>query len=226
MKLRSVVSASVLTLVTATQGFAATLAPTSYDMNNGDGQASGGSYNYWDKNYSGIGSTTTDNALLSGGLGDLTDGVTTSQNWFDVENGAGTGPYVGWYSPVTPTVAITFNFGGPVNVDTIRIHADDSNGTGGVSLPSSASFSWSTGSVGPTAVVDPDAGFGPSWLDFNGLGIVGASSVTVTLGYGNGWIFVDEVQLIGTPVPEPSTYALMALGLAGIGAAARRRRAG
>jgi len=223
MRFDSLLSASLLALAAAAPALAAPVNPTSYDMHNGDGQASGGSYNYWDKNYSGIGSTTTDNALLSGGLGDLTDGVTTNQNWFSVENSAGTGPYVGWYSQVTPTVAITFNFGGPVNIDTIRIHADDSAGAGGVSLPSRVDFTWAGGSAG-AVVVDPSAGSEPSWLDFAGLGITGASSVTVTLGYGNAWIFVDEVEFIGAPIPEPSTYALMALGLAGLGAVARRRR--
>lgn len=62
---------------------AITLSPTSYDMSNGNGQATGGQFNYWDKAYSGSGNTTLDNASLAGGLGDLTNGVTTSSNWFE-----------------------------------------------------------------------------------------------------------------------------------------------
>lgn len=223
MKLNALLGASLLALTAAAPALAATVNPISYDMHNGHGVASSGSFNYWDKAYSGSGSTTTDNALLSGGLGDLTDGVTTNLNWVNVENLAGTGPYVGWRKTVLPTLAITFNFASPVNIDTIRLHADDSGGFGGVSLPSRVDFTWATGSAG-AVVVDPSAGTEPSWLDFTGLGITGASSVTVTVGYGNEWIFLDEVQFIGAPVPEPSTYALMALGLAGMVAVARRRR--
>ena len=52
---------------------------TSYEMPNGGGDASGGTYNYWDGSYSGSGSTTTDAAALSGGLGDLTDGIIATE---------------------------------------------------------------------------------------------------------------------------------------------------
>ncbi len=38
-------------------------------------------------------------------------------------------------------------------------------------------------------------------------------------------VLIDDVSLDVTPIPEPSTYALMLLGLAGVGALARRRRA-
>jgi hypothetical protein len=39
-----------------------------------------------------------------------------------------------------------------------------------------------------------------------------------------GKVLIDNVNLEVTPIPEPSTYALMLLGLAGVGAIARRRR--
>jgi len=58
---------------------ASSLPVASYDMNNGDGQASGGSFNYWDRFYTGTGATTTDDAPLNGGVGDLTDGIVPVQ---------------------------------------------------------------------------------------------------------------------------------------------------
>jgi len=87
--------AGALSLVVAVSAPAsgAVLSPIHYDMPNGDGQASGGTYNYWEAGYSGAGLATTDGAALSGGVGKLTDGVATTQPWFRVSNNAGTGPY-------------------------------------------------------------------------------------------------------------------------------------
>src|SRR5215471_20513042 len=100
----------LLAILWATQVFAIILTPLSYDMLNGNGQASGGAYNYWDKFYTGAGNTMQDNAFLSGGLGDLTDGIVTNEHWFNVENSAGTGPYVGWLF-LNPTVVFHFSGG-------------------------------------------------------------------------------------------------------------------
>jgi hypothetical protein len=49
---------------------AAQLLPTAYDTPNGDGQAHGGSFNHWDKAYTGTGSITlhADNANGQGGV--------------------------------------------------------------------------------------------------------------------------------------------------------------
>ncbi len=207
--------------VTGSAG-AAAVAPTSYSMANGSGTASGGQYNYWDANYNGSGATTTDGAALSGGLGDLTDGVVATDNWFNVENLAGSGPYVGWRSNVTPNPVVTFFFGAPVDIDLIRVHADDSGGNGGVNLPSSVLITWGGGSVSVN-VVDPDpASTAPAWLDFGGLGISQVSSLSVQFFNSNTWVFVDEVSFAnnGNAVPVPATLGLVLLGLA---AAARRR---
>lgn len=43
--------------------------------------------------------------------------------------------------------------------------------------------------------------------------------------YGQAKIFIDDVSLSVAAIPEPSTYALMLAGLAGVGFLARRRRA-
>jgi PEP-CTERM motif len=57
------------------------------------------------------------------------------------------------------------------------------------------------------------------------LGFAAASitSVAVRPGTFNDWVGVDNI--VFAPVPETSTYAMMALGLALLGVAARRRRA-
>lgn len=194
------------------------LMPTQYDMPNGSGEASGGNFNYWDLNYSGSGSTSTDGAALSGGLGDLTDGVVTNLNWIDVENDAGTGPYVGWVLGVSPDPVVTFAFASLVDIDTVRVHADDSNGNGGVDLPSRVRISWAGGNA-DFSVTDP-ATADPQWLTFSGLGIGGVSSVSVQFFHRNQWVFVDEVQFDGQAVPLPGTLALASLGLVAL----RRRR--
>jgi hypothetical protein len=111
---RLCLSASAAVLLLGMTGFAsaAPLLPTSQDMPNGSGQASGGSFNYWDLSYTGAGATNVDGAALSGGLGGLTDGALAGDNWLTVENGAGTGLYTGGLD-IDPT--ITFNFAGSVS---------------------------------------------------------------------------------------------------------------
>ena len=48
------------------------------------------------------------------------------------------------------------------------------------------------------------------------------TSVRVTPGWFNDWVGVDNV--VFAPVPEPATYAMMALGLAALLAFRRRAR--
>jgi hypothetical protein len=189
---------------------------TTYDMPNGNGQASGGSLNYWDRNYSGSGSTTIDGAPLSGGLGKLTDGVASTQPWYLVSNDAGTGEYVGWYRTLNPL--ITFNFAGDPLIDEITVYLDNTH-IGGVYAPSailidgiSRSFTApAVGSVGP--------------VDFTALGLTGGSH-TIQLNQDAGrWVFVSEISFAGAAaeVPEPAPLALVALGLAGLACVGRRR---
>lgn len=56
------------------------------------------------------------------------------------------------------------------------------------------------------------------------LAAASITSVAVRPGSYNDWVGVDNI--VFAPVPETSTYAMMALGLAALGVAARRRRAG
>jgi hypothetical protein len=200
---------------------AATINPVSYDTRNGDGQASSGSYNYWDLSYSGSGNTSTDAAPLSGGLGDLTDGVIAAQNWLFVENGSGTGPYVGWRRSNGVPV-ITFKFSGNFVFSSMTLYLDDSDGNGGVDLPASADVA-----IGPwmnNFLIGSQAGGDPKAITLN-LGGKAGDEVEVTLNYANEWIFLSEVAFDGrqAAVPEASTFALCGAGLALAALLSRRR---
>jgi len=192
--------------------FTAPITVASYDMPNGQGQASGGTFNYWDLNYSGAGATNTDGSPLTGGLGDLTDGFIALNNWSAAENAAGTGPYVGWRSGFTSNPLITFRFAGPVNIDTITFYVDDSDGDGGVTVPLSFEIGLSGGPLTTFNVADP-SGSAPASYVFSGLGLSG-NAVDIRLNHRTGWVFVSEVTFADAEVPEPKPGLLFAAGLA------------
>ena len=195
---------------------AAEIRPSSYDMPNGNGHATGGWYNYWDLGYSGLGSVTTDNAPLSGGLGDLADGVVPLQIWDDVENDDGTGPYVGWLN-LNPE--ITFHFDGDPLISKVVVHTDDSLGKGGVTPP------WAVLVNGVETPVDWDEGRSsgaPFAIEIGGLALEG--DVTVQLMRRSAWVFISEVTFEGdaratltdSEVAEPGALMLLASGVAGV----------
>lgn len=207
----------------ATAAAAAPIVPVAYDMPNGQGQASGGSFNYWDRSYSGSGSTTTDGAPLTGGRGDLTDGVTTNQNWFSIENPAGSGPYVGWRAQFTLNPTVLFRFGSTVTLDGVTVHMDDSDGAGAVDPPSRIGISTDNVTYTETAVTDP-AGSEPFSLTL-ALGGLSTDRLYVRFFHQNQWVFIDEVSFDGSRsgVPVPGSLALLGIGFAVLGAVRRRR---
>lgn len=203
--------------LSATSAGATQVFSSGYNMPNGDGQASGGSYNYWDLNYSGSGATNVDGAVLSGGSGDLTDGVVATDFWYNVETGAGAGPYVGWYILHTANPLLTFLFGGSPTIAGINIHVDNSN-VGSVSTPVailvdgvSQSFTGpANGTIG--------------WINLTGLNLTGGSH-TIQFQQPDGeWTFVSEITFDGAAVPEPATWGLMISGFGLAGGMLRRRR--
>ncbi len=201
---------AALTLATS-RLLASQLTVASYSMPNGDGQASNGSYNYWDGTYNGSGSITTDGAPLSGGVGELTDGILPAGNWNMVSNLQGTGGFVGWAATngvtnvtVDPNPTVTFNFGGPVNITDVKVWADDSGGLGGVALPLSVSID---GNNFP--VTEPGSGpYPPQLLDFSGLNLTG-SSATVQFFQRDNFVMIGDVEFFGTNVPEPATVSML-----------------
>ena len=201
----------------ATAAHADPLVVSSYDMPNGDGQAHGGTYNYWDATYNGVGDSQIDGSFLQGGTGALTDGVIATQPWDAVSNSQGTGPYVGW-KDTSPT--ITFHFGSTVQIDSITLYVDDSN-VGGVTSPSAVVVGGTTYDNSNYA----DYFGGTQAIKLSGLHIVG-NSVTVTLVNPTSWVFMSETTFDGfvTSVPEPGNVAMLLAGLGLMGWMARRRR--
>jgi hypothetical protein len=192
------------------------VSPVSYDMPNGYGQANLGSFNYWDVAYTGSGDTRQDFAPLSGGLGDLTDGVVATGRWDTVENLEGTGPYVGW-ALIDPV--ITFHFAQAHTFSQVTVWHDDANGYGNVATPQA--FTVTVGGLSQRFEITDPAGDAP----FASTLVLGPSFSGDTLSLQvhrfDTATMLSEVQI--SAVPEPASAALLAAG-AGLLLAMRRRR--
>tara|TARA_R110002072_G_scaffold86608_11_gene195417 strand:+ start:1735 stop:2463 length:729 start_codon:yes stop_codon:yes gene_type:complete len=203
---------------------AAPVFPVSYDMLNGNGTNTSGIANFWDRDYTGTGSVapftaphTTDGEALTGGLGDLTDGVIATADWISVETVAGDGPYVGWLD-IDPV--ITFHFGSSVSIDTVTLYLADS--------PISFVEPPKTVNIEGTdfTIVNPVDDV-PFSVSFSGLGFTG-TELTLELRQTSSWIFMSEVTFDGqgggtvTPLPTPGPLLLLGGAILGLGVARRR----
>src|SRR5665213_578100 len=127
MSFRSTFFLTTLAVLCASQGaVASTISVSSYDMNNGNGTASLGTYNYLDGAYTGgtspSGNSTIEGAALSGGTGILTNGIIPTADYTQVPT-----QYVGWkytdpvlnfyLQPGSTVSQISLYFANPVQVN-------------------------------------------------------------------------------------------------------------
>ena len=162
---------------------------------------------FWDDLYSGSGCRTCSGALLSGGLGGLSDGVVATSSY-----GATPAAYVGW-SAFNPT--ISYHFGQTVVIDSVTFSVDN---------PGSGLFGPSSVVIGvQTFPVTLPNTFGPFQFTVSGLGFVG-SDLNLTINRTGGWLFVSEISF-ASAVPEVGMGEMLATGLALIlGVSFRARR--
>ena len=217
------ITASVLACATPAQ---ALVAPPLINVTSYSGTDGGpvGYYGYDDNSYSGQRS----NGLLSGGEGDLTNDVKNVMvgggywNW---------SPYVMWdgASPV-----LTFDLGARHDVVSIRAYFNFYPGAA-VYIPPEAQIRFSNDGVSFGAAQqrlfdagERNPGGNDSTPSYELLTSAGQGRyVELRLTSPGRWIALSEVEFSGMPssVPEPGSWALMAAGVAALGARLRRRPA-
>jgi hypothetical protein len=187
-------------------------------MNNG----ASGSYDYRDFQYLPCPSNSCNitNALLSGGTGKLTDGLSPILSWF--ESGQAT-PWVGWDKLQGQTdPVVKFYFGSTVSIDSITVWVDNTPRVSTVYHPASISVDGINYAIPLDSVVQ-----GPRPYTFSNLNITG-SSVELQFFHQPAtnidWLMVGEVSFYSRAVPAPASIALVSVGLLGMVFAGRRKQ--
>lgn len=200
---------------------ASPLTVSTYSMFNGGT----GAYNYYDHNYTPCPASDciTTGAPLSGGTGELTDGVTSSTDWNVAGNPE---PWVGWDNgqPNGTNPTVTFNFASTVTINSVSVWFDNTLGYGEVGAPG-------TILVDGVPYTPSQSTYGAQGFLISGLSITG-NSVNVQFDQSanptDHWIMIGEVSFNGSssppPVPEPSALFLTGSGLLGFLATRFRTR--
>lgn len=187
--------------VSALSSVAAPILPVSYTATPGEGQAQGGSLNYFDD---------TSTQLIDGDLGANEWNANDAYEW------------VGWK---VAEPSLVFNFGGTVTVNEVRIGFNRADSSG-IYLPSSIQIGGDVFAIAANSIADNSRGF----LTFTGDWTGPSLSMEFSDGDAGRWIFVDEVRFDGVgdvaAVPEPATGMLfLSAGLLALVGAWKRRSA-